>query len=178
MENRKAGKARNAHRRRTAAALVAIGCALTVGACGSSARPNDAGAGGGPLLKLAQCMRSHGVPNFPDPRATGGLVIPSNINPNAPAFVSAQQQCNRLVPAAAGPGSALSESRKLGFLKLAKCIRGHGLPNFPDPTTKPSPASGGNAVGGGGVFLVIPDPSSPAFKHAASACGFRLPAGS
>jgi hypothetical protein len=177
MKNRKAGEPRNAHRRRTAVALVAIGCALAVGACGSSARPHGTGAGGGPLLKLAECMRSHGVPDFPDPRATGGLVIPSNINPDAPVFMSARQQCNRVVPGAAGPGAASSESRKLAFLKLAQCIRRHGLSNFPDPTSHPSPSGGGNALGGGGVFLVVPNPLTPAFKHAASACGFSVPSG-
>jgi hypothetical protein len=120
-------------------------------------------------------MRSHGVPNFPDPRPNGGVVIPSNIDPNSPAFVSAQKACNKLVPSAAGPGSRTSESRKLELLALAKCIRRHGVPNFPDPTSHPSPTSGANAIGGGGAFLVIPDPPTPAFQHAISVCGFRLP---
>ena len=176
MQNRRAGESRSAHRPRTAVALVAIGCAMTIGACGSSARPSGAGAGGGPLLDLAQCMRSHGVPNFPDPQPGHGLVIPNSINPNAPAFVSAQRECNRVLPAA-GPGSAPSESRKLSYLKLARCIRRHGMPNFPDPTSNPSPAGGGNALGGGGVFLAIPNPPTAAFKHAASQCGFQLPSG-
>jgi hypothetical protein len=159
-----------------AAALVAISCAVAVGACGSSARPGNTGAGGGPLLKLAQCMRSHGVPNFPDPRAGAGLVIPSNINASSPVFVSAQQECNKVVPTPAGPGSPSLEGRKLELLNVARCIRTHGVPNFPDPTTKPSPpAGGGNAIGGGGVFLVIPNPPSPTLKHAEQACGFRLP---
>ena len=103
-------------------------------------------------------------------------MIPSSINPDAPAFVSAQRACNKVVPAT-GPGSAPSESRKLDYLRVARCIRRHGMPNFPDPTSTPSPASGGNALGGGGVFLVIPNPPTPAFKHAAGACGLEVPSG-
>ena len=29
-------------------------------------------------LALAQCMRGHGVPNFPDPSASGGYTLTSN----------------------------------------------------------------------------------------------------
>ena len=127
-------------------------------------------------MALARCMRSHGVPNFPDPQSGHGLVIPNSINVQAPAFVSAQRDCNRAI-IVAGAGSVPSESRKLSELRLARCIRRHGLPSFPDPTSNPSPAGGENAIGGGGAFLVVPNPPTPAFKHAASACGFHLPSG-
>jgi hypothetical protein len=47
---------------------------------------------------------------------------------------------------------------------LSKCMRTHGVSNFPDPTF---PAGGGTAIRGGpGV-----DPQSPAFQHAQAACG-------
>jgi hypothetical protein len=53
-------------------------------------------------LKFAQCMRSHGVPNFPDPQVSGGHVTmqlspSSGIDPNSPAFQSAQQACQSLI---------------------------------------------------------------------------------
>jgi hypothetical protein len=39
-------------------------------------------------LQLAKCIRVHGVPNFPDPTASGA--IPQNgINPNSPAMKAA-----------------------------------------------------------------------------------------
>ena len=49
-------------------------------------------------LRFSQCMRSHGVPNFPDPTFAGGgmaleLRRDSGIDPNAPAFKAAQQAC-------------------------------------------------------------------------------------
>ena len=47
-------------------------------------------------------MRSHGVPNFPDPSGGGGFNLNgTGINPQSPSFESAQQRCFKLLPAAA-----------------------------------------------------------------------------
>lgn len=47
----------------------------------------------------AQCMRKHGVPDFPDPRfpSHGGSVIqlPAAINADSPSFLTAQRICGR-----------------------------------------------------------------------------------
>jgi hypothetical protein len=135
-------------------------------------------AAGGSPLKEAQCMRSHGVPNFPDPRPGGPSVIPNWINPQAPAFKSAQKACAQFVGGGGSPAVG-SESERLALLSLAKCMRSHGFPGFPDPTTSPPPAPPpgshtGHAVGIDGVYLVFP-PQSPALKRAAAACGYRTP---
>ena len=84
-------------------------------------------------------MRSHGVPNFPDPSPGGPGVIPSSINPQAPAFLSAQKACAKFVGGGENRGAG-AEMEKLALPNLAKCMRAHGLPNFPDPTTSPPPA--------------------------------------
>jgi hypothetical protein len=59
-------------------------------------------------LRFSQCMRSHGVPKFPDPQfaANGGtlLKIGKDVNPNSPQFKAAQKACQKLVPG--GPLSA------------------------------------------------------------------------
>jgi hypothetical protein len=153
-----------------AAALLATGCGRSSSAATGSARAGD------PLLKVAECMRAHGVPHFPDPTPGGGLVVPDGVDVNAPAFQAAQRACNGLFPGG-GPSSRPSEAAKLAMLKLARCIRAHGVPDFPDPTTGPpaAPPAHGLAIGRGGMFLVVDDPQAPAFKHAAAACGFRLP---
>lgn len=158
-------------------ALAAISCSVAIAACGSSGRPSGPAASGDPALKEAQCMRSHGVPSFPDPTAGGPSVIPNWINPQAPAFQTAQKACAKFLGGGSGQGSA-SESRKLELLNLAKCMRKHGLPSFPDPTTSPPPAPPpgshtGNVVGGAGVYLALP-PQSPALKRAGAACGFTI----
>jgi hypothetical protein len=167
-------KERDSHPYSLLIALVAISCSFAIAACGSSGRPSGPAASGDPALKEAQCMRSHGVPNFPDPTAGGPSVIPNWINPQAPAFQTAQKACAKFLVGGSGQGSA-SESRKLELLNLAKCMRSHGLPSFPDPTSSPPPAGShtGNVVGGGGVYLALPH-QSPALNRASAACGFRI----
>lgn len=149
--------------------LLLAGC----GGSSSGSGTQSAGQRGDPALKVAQCMRAHGVPSFPDPPPGGGVVVPNSINVNAPGFRAAQHACANLFPGGAPSGRA-SEADKLAMLRLARCMRAHGLPSFSDPTTTPpsTPPANGLAIGRGGVFLVVPDPRGPAFKHAAAACGF------
>ena len=58
------------------------------------------------MRKLAECMRSHGVPKFPDPSPNGGLQITpsSGIDPNSPLFQKAQKSCAQYFPGGAPPG--------------------------------------------------------------------------
>jgi len=55
-------------------------------------------------LLLAQCMRANGVPNFPDPDASGNIQFPTTSPiPQSPAFQSAQNgPCKKY--ASGGPG--------------------------------------------------------------------------
>jgi hypothetical protein len=172
------GKERNGRpRNNVSIALAAIGCVAVIAACASSGKPVGTSGSRDPALLEAQCMRLHGVPNFPDPTPGGPSIIPNWINPRAPAFTSAEKACARYLGGGSGQGSG-SESEKLELLNLAKCMRAHGLPNFSDPTTSPPPAPPpgshtGNAIGIGGAYLAIL-PRSPALKRAAAACGFKL----
>jgi hypothetical protein len=162
------------HVRGAVAGFAALICAAAVVACGSSGTPRT-GASAGPLLKLAQCMRARGVPNFPDPGSTGGLIIPTDINTDAPAFKSAQRACAKLAQSS-GDQSTASASRRAQLLALAKCMRSHGVPNFADPTSSPPPpGSGTNRVlGSNGWYLALgtaQERQSPRYKRAAAACG-------
>ena len=51
-------------------------------------------------LKYTDCMRSHGVPNVPDPKETsGGISIGGpGLDPNSPQFQAAQNDCRSLAP--------------------------------------------------------------------------------
>lgn len=154
------------------------GLALTAAACGAAMNSSSASAASGPL-KEARCMRSHGVPRFPDPKRGGPSVVPNWINPQAPAFKSAQKACAQFLNGGGSNAAAGTASEKHALLSLAKCMRSHGFPNFSDPTTSapPAPPPGshtGNAIGIDGVYLVFP-PQSPALKRATAACGFRTP---
>jgi hypothetical protein len=55
------------------------------------------------MLRYSACMRSHGVPNFPDPQFSNNgarLTIGprSGIRPNGPQFQAAQRACQSIVP--------------------------------------------------------------------------------
>ncbi len=52
------------------------------------------------MLKFAECMRSHGVPKFPDPKPGGALVIgkKAGVDPSTNQFKAAQQTCKKFVP--------------------------------------------------------------------------------
>jgi hypothetical protein len=50
------------------------------------------------LLRYAKCMRSHGVPTFPDPGAHGFALEPDQVDFKSPRFTSAQQACRSLLP--------------------------------------------------------------------------------
>jgi hypothetical protein len=166
----------------TALTLVAIAGAAAIAACGAE-RPAPAPTVGqvGQALTYVRCMRAQGVPDFPDPSPGGRLPnIPSSIDTVAPAFQSAQKACAGLMPGGGGSGSpADTGTERLGFLAVARCMRAHGFPNFPDPTTTPPPppppgADAGNVIGGPGAYLHLP-PQSPALTRAVAACGFRIP---
>lgn len=159
------------------AALAALVLLALTGCGGSSTASGGVSGQGDPALNLSRCMRAHGVPGFPDPTAGGTLALPNGMNPQAPAFQSAQRACAKLLPGG-GPGGTPSESIRLSMFRIARCIRAHGLPSFPDPTSSPpSPDAqpGGLALGRGGWFLVVSDPQAPAFKRAAAVCHFPMP---
>ena len=114
-------------------------------------------------------MRSHGVPNFPDPVLTpsGGYGYrTTGIDPHSAAFQGALQACKALPSPWQSTGQQLSPAQQQAWLSWAKCIRAHGVPNFPDPTF-----SGGGAVqisGAGGS-------SSPQLQSAMDACKSQMP---
>jgi hypothetical protein len=51
-------------------------------------------------LKAAACIRTHGIPNFPDPTFSGGGVhiAHQGLNESSPAFKAAVHDCESLIP--------------------------------------------------------------------------------
>jgi hypothetical protein len=136
-------------------------------------------------LKFSQCMRSHGVPNFPDPSPGGGFAFPagSGLNPSSPAVKSAQAHCQKYMGGGpGGPGTVTHPSAQwlAQMVKAAACMRRHGYPDFPDPRTSiPSNPFGPGGTGVisniDGVIFLFPssiDTTSPQFYRAADACKF------
>jgi hypothetical protein len=48
-------------------------------------------------LKYAQCIRTHGVSDFPDPSANGGFTIPNSVDQNSSFFQAAERACKNFL---------------------------------------------------------------------------------
>jgi hypothetical protein len=150
----------------------AIGLSLLASACGSSgAKVAQVGTGGTNLRPQPQtfsaCMRSHGVPNFPDANTEGDIQA-AGIDETSPAFRTAYHSCRGLLEGRRRRrhGQSTPELQRQ-LLAFAKCMRSHGVPKFPDPIFHPD----------GRVEIGVPqDPSSPRFIAAANACRGKLSA--
>lgn len=127
---------------------VASVASSTTGSQGSSSGNSSVTAAqGNKALDYSLCMRSHGVPNYPDPDSNGRL--PKG---NAQAFrVSSsryratEHACRHLLPN--GGTASLTQCLMTGDCpqsvvqpaldegrKFARCMRSHGVPSWPDPT--------------------------------------------
>ena len=138
------------------------------GGTGTSGKANQS-----QQLQFAQCMRSNGVANYPDPSADGGTLsalAAAGIDTQSPSYQAARQACKKYTPAGnLTPAQSAADNAK--GLEFAQCMRSHGMPNFPDPTTAPN---GQPAVNLGRARV---DPNSPTFQAANQACQKIVPGG-
>ncbi len=167
----------------TAAAL--LSGVLVAGCGGSSGSPTGGASTSASAasavesgVAFSRCIRSHGVPNFPDPKVSGQTVrMGSPSTMQSPAFQSAAHSCQRLLPKGPPGPEPPSPQAQARMLEVSACMRKHGISGFPDPSTSPpsNPAGNSGIIGSGGYYLAIPksiDTSSPAFEQAAAACNF------
>jgi hypothetical protein len=81
-------------------------------------------------VKFAECLRSNGVPNFPDPDPKGDTAF--GVDVSREVWLKAVDACKSLKP----PG-ALSSTRtpkeQAASLRFAQCVRDNGVKDFPDP---------------------------------------------
>ena len=94
------------------------------------------------LLAFSQCMRSNGVPSFPDPqRYVGGsakLTI-HQLGAGTPHFQTALVACNHLLPSRGSTSQESAQQQRTRLadeLSFARCMRSHGITRFPDPTAR------------------------------------------
>jgi hypothetical protein len=159
---------------RTLAVAGVTALSLLASACGGSTSPKVAQVGtatsttassSGPTA-FSACMRSHGLPNFPDPDSNGrfGAV---GIYKGSPAFRAANSACRALNPKGPVNGQTRTqlEQQLPQLLAFAKCMRAHGVAKFGDPEISPS---------GHSIAYPVVDTHSPAYAAAWAACRGKL----
>jgi len=124
-------------------------------------------------LAYANCMRSHGVPDFPDPNGQGEFQLHTifenghvtqgeDLVPSSPAFQAGERACGSFGSAGRQVTKAQEQQAFQQALKAAVCMRANGVPNYPDPKL----IDGSIDQEFNGRF----NPDSPAFHQAAKKC--------
>jgi len=154
--------------RTVAAIITAAGLAALTAACGGS--PSATGSGGSSnaggsarsqsAVAFSGCMRSHGVPNFPDPSSSGGIPKETarQLGVSSTQLLAALKACQHLLP---NTGNTDDDPAALHrwwsqMLHFARCMHSHGVPNWPDPSAYSQ------------------DPLRPTFNLHAAGIGFHL----
>jgi hypothetical protein len=81
-------------------------------------------------VKFSECIRAHGVTDFPDPNATGDYQYGVSVTPAV--WKRATTACKALQP----PGTLSAKrtpKQQSASLRFAQCVRDHGVKDFPDP---------------------------------------------
>jgi hypothetical protein len=126
---------------------VVASAALLLSACGSSTPTTTTSTTGSfqsavsQAFKFATCMRNHGVTNFPDPQVSNNgtqqKIAIQAVGPDNPAFKSAAKACQGILPAPSkadiAAQAAAVRTRTQDLLSFARCMRGRGVTDFPDP---------------------------------------------
>ena len=136
-----------------AVTLLAAACQGSSAAAGVTAQARYQGA-----QAFARCMRSHGVPDFPDPDINGHL-LNVRLHESPGTVEPAQAACQHLLPGSEGTAAQQQQKADM-ILAYAHCMRAHGLTEFPDPR-------------GGNIDLSHVDVHSPQFMSADRACQHR-----
>ncbi|WP_326691494.1 MULTISPECIES: hypothetical protein [unclassified Streptomyces] len=143
------------------------------GGTGGSAKGGQAGKAFDKALEYSRCMRDNGVKDFPDPKqeSGGGVRIGGSgakLDRDSPEFEKAEQACRDKAPQMdGGKGKPLDSAKVAAW---AKCMREHGLDDFPDPE-----------INGSAMQLDMADsgirPNAKPFQDAQKACRSKYPGG-
>jgi hypothetical protein len=177
--------------RRWPLAVLGLGLALALAACGGSPDGDRVASlsGGGvttttngtakaaakdpqqAALDFAKCMREHGI-DMPDPEVNeqGGIRMRvggpgGGARPDPKKLEAAQKACGNLIGGGGDGDRQLDPAQRDAMVAFARCMREHGI-DMPDPT-------------GDGLLMRRddkggPDPSSEQFQEAQKACDQHL----
>jgi hypothetical protein len=111
----------------------------------------------------ARCMRSHGVPGWPDPNVYGGFdkskLTQLQLGAGNARVGAAQSACQHLLSTSS---VTQQETQRIvaQALRFSRCMRSHGIINFPDPESN------------GGIRIPdsLQDNGGPTYAAALKAC--------
>jgi hypothetical protein len=81
-------------------------------------------------VKFAECIRAHGVSDFPDPNAKNQFNYGVSVSPAV--WKQATTACKDLQPPGTLSGKRTPKQQSAS-LRFAQCVRDHGVKDFPDP---------------------------------------------
>jgi hypothetical protein len=126
------------------AAMVAVISVISAG-CGSDA-PSETGTASSAgttssgankkltardkAVKFAECIRAHGVRDFPDPNEKNQFEYGVSVTPAV--WTRATTACKALQPPGTLSGKRTPKQQSAS-LRFAQCVRDHGVKDFPDP---------------------------------------------
>lgn len=161
--------------------MLIVGTGLLLAACGGGASPSGVANIGtttttisaptsinAKLDKYGACMRSHGLPTYPNPIVNGNTI--SQLVQPGPKYAAASAACRSLLPVQLQPPShSITPAQQVYYLRAVACMQKHGVANFPDPS-----------FANGGVHFTIPpsiNPNAPLYVKALATCRKLIPAG-
>jgi hypothetical protein len=121
--------------------LISAGCGSNApsetGTAGSSGTASNSGTGGSKkvttrdkAVKFAECIRAHGVSDFPDPNEENQFEY--GVSVTREVWTRATTACKDLQP----PGTLSAKrtpKQQSASLRFAQCVRENGVKDFPDP---------------------------------------------
>jgi hypothetical protein len=134
-----------------ATAVLALLAAACSGRGGSGSATASGPSRSASTVGYSACVRSHGVPNFPDPDIDGQLpkVDAQRLGVSSSQLRAAQQACQHLLPNDSGAidASSIQQCIQAGICpqalmqhllseerRFAQCMRSREVPRWPDPS--------------------------------------------
>jgi len=129
---------------RGAVAIALVSAGLLAG-CGGGAHASSSSKVMSGALAYANCMRSHGVPEVPDPNGQGEFQLHTRFEngrptqgedlvPSSPEFQAGERACGSFGSAGRQVTAAQEKQEFQKSLKAAASMRASGVPKYPDPT--------------------------------------------
>ena len=142
--------------------LLLAGCSASGGSGSATTTTSGQQAAAAVLREFVRCARANGMPNLPDLRldSNGQVSVPEG-TPDPPKSV--ERACRSIwerLPASASGEQGRPPADMQALLRYARCMREHGVADFPDPDAEGNFRKPAGSAG----------PDTPGFERARQAC--------